>query len=560
MNLILHLVRWDVRRFRLLLLLWVLVVAAGAVLTGAWPVAAVAVSARNTVGLAGGLLALTESLFSVALITLVIQEHPLVGTTAFWMTRPIPPLALLASKLVLLTGVMVVVPVLAEVLLMVAYGVPAANVAAVAAQSSMIWVFWLGIVTVFAALTANMASLAVAVVGAIATVFVSILIVVTVIADRVDRMPQFATAEPAYDPTTGVVTTVVVICTFLVVLAVLYRTRTRPLAVAICLAGIATAFGAATLWSWPLLAPHVDTPAWAMDTAVLQLSADANSVDLGGNLLQHGIPPPAWKIARARMRLSGMAAGWSAGVGLRESSIRVEGSDALESRVYAAPVRVAIDETERVQSHEVTRRLLNVERLVDWMPHTRPESAIVMVARTADLRRLGAGRGAYEGTFGVSLAHHKVEAVLPLRADASVRASSYQFAVDSIQLLPNRILLLAHESDARSVFDGRPRSRVEYFLRNVATSEAVQGSRRELRNDVTLSRFIPFAAGIGESENSGFRAAALEMHFATGYGGEQEILFDSTWFDRAELVIVRVTEEGAVDRRLLIPDFPLGAE
>ena len=77
---------------------WLLLVAASAALEGAWPAMAVAMAARQTVGIGGNLLALAEVLFSVVFIALVVQEHPLVGTTAFWMTRPIPPRALLASK------------------------------------------------------------------------------------------------------------------------------------------------------------------------------------------------------------------------------------------------------------------------------------------------------------------------------------------------------------------------------------------------------------------------------------------------------------------------------
>jgi hypothetical protein len=119
---------------------------------------------------------------------------------------------------------------------------------------------------------------------------------------------------------------------------------------------------------------------------------------------------------------------------------------------------------------------------------------------------------------------------------------------------------LARESDARSVFDGQPRSRIDYYLRNVQTSEAVQGSFHELRSDVTLSRFLPFVVVGGESEHGGFRTVALEVNFSTGYGGEQELVFDDTWLERSELVIVRSTEAGAVERRLAIADFPIRPE
>ena len=228
-------------------------------------------------------------------------------------------------------------------------------------------------------------------------------------------------------------------------------------------------------------------------------------MNVGGTILNFEAPTPAWRVARARMRLNGLAPGWTAGLGMRETVLRVDGREALTSRLRGAPVKVAIDDAENVQDHEVIRRLLNVERLVVWMQQTKAESAVVMVARTADLRQLAADRGTYEGRFQVSLARHDIEVALPFRSGAATRIGTYRFAVDRIHLLPSRIQILARESDARSVFDGQPRSRINYYLRNVQTSEAVQGSFHELRSDVTLSRFLPFVVvggGLGSIPDS----------------------------------------------------------
>ena len=343
MRLVLHLVRWDVRRFRILLALWLLLVGASAALDGAWPAIAVAMTARQTVGLAGNLLALAEVLFSVALITLVVQEHSLVGTTAFWMTRPIPPRTLLASKLVLLTAAIVLAPVLAEIVLMSVYRVPLTEIGAVAAESSVFWMLWLCAVAAFAAPTPNMAKFALAVGGVILGTIVSIVTIATILIDRANDRPRIPMAENTYDPTGGVVTTIFTIGAVVVFLAILYRARMRrPSAIAIGVAGVAIAVAAGSVWPWPLLAPIVEPPAWASDSSVLQLSASAGKVNIGSTIVDFGAPPPPWRVARAPMRLSGLAPGWSAVVGLRESSIRVEGRDALTSQVRPAPARVAI--------------------------------------------------------------------------------------------------------------------------------------------------------------------------------------------------------------------------
>jgi hypothetical protein len=561
MSLILHLVRWDVRRFRLLLLLWLLLVAATALLEGAWPSIAVGMAARNTVGLTGNLLALAELLFSVALITLVVQDHPLVGTSAFWMTRPIPPHALLEAKLVLLTGAIVLVPVLAETVLMIVYRVPAVGIAAVAAQSALFRAFWLGVVMVFAALTPNMAKFALAVGGVILAGVVTAVTIATILIDGVHDRPPIPTADEMYDPTLGVLSTMILIGAAVMTLAVLYRTRVRPRAVAIGLVGISVAWAAASVWPWPLLAPTLETPAWAADPSTLKLSTSSQVVKVSDTIVDFGAPPPSWRVAYAPMRLFGLAPGWSAGVGLRETSIRVEGREGLSSRVRAAPARVAIDDAQSVQNNEVIRRLLNIGRLVERSQDKLAENAIVMVARTPELRRLDADRGTYEGRFLVSLTRHDIEAVLPFRSGVAVHLGAYRVSVDRIRPSQSRISVLARKSETRSVFQRDPRSRIEYYLRNVQTSEAVQGWYRELRTDATLLRFLPFVAGVSsESEDTGFRPVAIEVNFSTGYGGPQEIAFDNAWLERAELVIVRSTEAGAVERRLAIADFPIRAE
>jgi hypothetical protein len=560
MSLVPHLVKWDVKRFQIMLSLWLLLVAASALLEGAWPGVAVAMAVRQTVGITGNLLALAEVLFSIVLVVLVVQEHPLVGTAAFWMTRPIPARALLVAKLIFLFAAVIVAPVVAEVMLMMVYDIPARQIAGVAVQTAVFWALWLSIVMAFAALTANMAKFALAVGGVIISIIVSMITIVAITIDRVGQEPPVPTAEGAYDPTSGIVSTLLLVSAAFVMLAVLYRTRARPRAIAIGIAGVAVANALSGVWPWPWLAPQIQTPAWAVEPSVLQLSMTPADVDLRD--AQHfGDSPTEWKVARARMHVSGVPPGWSATAGLRETSIRVSGREPLTTRVRAQNARVAPDATGSEQENDVMRRLLAVNHVVEFESE-RPESAIVMVAKIPDLRQLGADRAGYVGTFQVSLMRHDIEAVLPFRRRAAVRMDASQFALDRITRQTSRISALARESGSRSVFDRQPRAWVSYYLRHPSTSEAVRGSHRELRNDATLLRLLPFTVGVSteDSESSGFRALALELNFPTAYGEQRPIVFDDTWLEQAELVIVRSTEGGSVERRVSIADFPIRAE
>jgi hypothetical protein len=237
----------------------------------------------------------------------------------------------------------------------------------------------------------------------------------------------------------------------------------------------------------------------------------------------------------------------------------VNGRDQVISRVRGPRATPAIGEADR-QKSEIMRRVLNVNHLIDWSQQSPPDSAVIMVARTENMRDLGASSGTYDGRFRMWLSRHDIEAVLPLRVGSTVRLGDYQFLLDRMRVREPRITLLVRVSDARSRFLREPRSRVEYYIRNPVTSEAVQAAWRPLVNGNALAAMLPAITGGGESDR-GFRALAVGLDFPSSYGTQQRsVVFDDTWIERGELVIVRVTEAGTVERRMTIADFPIPSE
>src|SRR5437867_4305877 len=121
-----HILVKDVRRLRLPIALWLAVV----VVRG-WLVGSAIGSAPGDLG-AGALievvetvLPLLEIVFVCVLVVLAVQQDPLVGTDAFWLTRPIARRALLASKLEFVALVVVLPQVVREMAVMAANGVTA---------------------------------------------------------------------------------------------------------------------------------------------------------------------------------------------------------------------------------------------------------------------------------------------------------------------------------------------------------------------------------------------------------------------------------------------------
>ena len=158
---LLHLVRADVRRFRILLALWVLVVIAETVFRAVHPTLADEPQLSMMFNLLATVLFTTRWLAMVLIVALVVQTHPLVGSDAFWMTRPISWRVLLTSKLVLLVTTLVAVPTVAELALMVASQVPIAEALPIVLQLILFQCLWLFIFMALSSVTRNLARLAV---------------------------------------------------------------------------------------------------------------------------------------------------------------------------------------------------------------------------------------------------------------------------------------------------------------------------------------------------------------------------------------------------------------
>ena len=113
------------------------------VFTGVRPVLAADPRLLTAVELLGTVLFFTRWLGMIVLVALVVQTHPLVGSDAFWMTRPIPPVTLMLSKFVLLSALFLVVRTLGDIAIMAIYDLPAGWIARVASETILTRTMWL---------------------------------------------------------------------------------------------------------------------------------------------------------------------------------------------------------------------------------------------------------------------------------------------------------------------------------------------------------------------------------------------------------------------------------
>jgi len=555
MSVLTHLVAADVRRHRPLLAAWLSIVVATAIVDGARPILA-ADSAVGTIGILGSLLWLTQLLLMIVLVPLIVQTHSLVGSDAFWMTRPIPPGTLLVSKAVLLAVVMIAAPTLAEAVLMAAYYVPLAQIAAVAAHTALYQTFWVILLMTAAALTPNLTRFALVCGGALVALVLLVAATLAISMVTMEDVPPMSGGGDTGEPS-GLVLTVLTVAAGVALLLVQYRTRSRIRSVPVGASGLFLAFFAASAWPWPILAPRLEVPAWVAAESTLRLSASAETVQVNEEMSPFS-RRSAWRLARARVRLAGIEPKWSADLGVLEAVLDLDQGTRLASAGSGYPAAAPIEGNEERPTRGVRRHLLGVERLVDSSP-PRGESAVVFFVRDADFRRLAPATGTYRGgRFQVRLTYHDLEATLPLERGATHQNGAYRFVVEGVERTSASVSILARESDATSPFDRRPTPELTFYLRNRRASEAVEGFARDPDEEFFLSRFLPFYFGGGR--NLGFRARNLLIQFQPGYDVEKESFsIDDDWFEGAELVVVRAIREGSVERTLEIAGFPLRA-
>lgn len=162
----------DVRQHRAWIAVYLAVVLVRALLIGSGIDAAVRdANALTALGLAYQVLCGLHVALIVTLTVQIVHGDRLVGTTAFWLTRPIARGALLASKLGSALLLLVAVPIAADMLVVARYGLGWPEALGAVADGALLR---MGVVLAVMALAAVTNDLAVFVVTAIAAIFVTV--------------------------------------------------------------------------------------------------------------------------------------------------------------------------------------------------------------------------------------------------------------------------------------------------------------------------------------------------------------------------------------------------
>jgi hypothetical protein len=562
-----HFVCADARRFLLLIAVWIVVVIAATALAGIDPIVVRDRELGYFFRLGMLLVSLAGMALAVTLIALVVQQHPLVGSDAWWMTRAVAPRTLLGSRLVLIGLLVVVVPLVCDAVLMAVYRVPAGQMARVSLEWALLRGIGMLLVMAAAAVTKTFARFVLLVgaclIGAAVAINLALLLALSNIEGAfVSVSSDFAAAvisRPS-DPTALVAAWIVIAIAGLLLLRSQYTTRSRPRSVAIGIGGAILAVAVGVLWPWPLLQARSGAPDWAASTDTLRLDAPPQRVYFDNAGIQIGDvqpgDPPRWRTALVRMYARGVPDGWVATGHVKAGSLTVEGRQLTGPTVRSSRTLPA-SSTDASPIRRVLQHVLGV----DVIGGSGLSNAGLMPILTLPATEVPAGPAptTYRGEFVIDTMQLQEAGVLQLRSGAVFQDGSYRLVLEEVQSRERGPLLRVRTSWATSVYDRRAPPTFTFYLRNRGASEAVSGSLRPSRSlspgqfllgsyDYLVSPF-GFGAQAADLTFPSTFSAQLPSAMAKGPGGEWT---DDAWLRDAELVVVKTVDGGSVTRRIEI--------
>ncbi len=575
MPLALHLFIADVRRFRALIAGWLLLVGALTAFDGTRAMFEHDFEVTAAAGMARGMLWTATQLVLLVLVARVIQADPPTGSDAFWMTRPIEPRSLLASKLTLLTILVVAAPVLAEAALMAACRMPAPAILRASLQSILVQTLLLVVLASIASLTATVAQFLVLGIASMIA-HSGLFFTAAVMYERTQRTSfsfslvsgEIAGAPklpvPAGDPTVG--RFALAILAGLALIATQYLTRSRARSVPAGAAGLSLAYAVAAVWPWPLLRPIEEVPIFATNPSSLQLhAADSIVLNVGGSDSNGRVTA---LIGRGQLRVSDIDPGWVPSVALASGSVTLENGQPLSSLASSPSEPVPIDTEYRPPLSEVPRLLLDVRTLM--LDSSYRQTATLLIVPDSGLTEATPINGTYDGRFRVTLAFCEIVATIPARAGIVFQDGSYRLTLNETTSGANDAVVVdGRESSAHSLFDRRSAPTYWFYLRNARAGEALSGRGERFGARVgSIGLPTPFLLPLWYTLSRippAFDTHGIRVRFPTSYFAQKQPGQDRSnrslsaeWIAGAELVIVRVTLGATVERTLHIPRVPIG--
>jgi hypothetical protein len=536
LNQTIHHLKKDVRYFRYFLAGWFLLILLRAALLQAVD-PTVNVRSRFSFEMTLAVLTGLQLTAAVGIIAQLIQNDPLVSTTAFWLTRPVSRRILLAAKSVFVLLFLIAVPLLAQSALLLLNGIALGDFFWLSLESVLkLGVLFIPIMVV-AALTPNLSKFIVA--GTV-TILAVILghIALMLWTDRLDWPKGSLTLN--FSQTLAAYLLAVFFGLVVIVVQYLFRrtARTAVLAVLALVLVVATA----SLWPWDFFQPRERPLEESFDLGSVSVAVDFSRsyVRPGG-----GLPE-----VMGELKISGVKPGFVVSPIEVRPTVRFKEGTAVESRVIhsfsSSEVAPLLDQRHRAISEALGQVKLVGARPAEW-PHTG-----LAIFNQDQFERYKREPGRYSAKIEFQVLKYQIAGELPLRKNARYDRGSAHAAIESVNSGSRSCVVTVRQSNPAIPwldFFSQPQE-VRYLLRNKATKEALLGPNYAFyfynytRMDWPLGLMIP-----------SFRPLSRRSTLTFGSAEVPAGAIDSSWFGNAELVRLEVVTAGRFSRTVQADNF-----
>jgi len=316
MNLLIHQFKKDILRTRVVLGLWLLLVVVQFALVG-WNLKPGDALMQSLFPMLSGLLIFFNYLLVLVLVPLLVHQEPLVGTTAFWFTRPLSRATVLASK-ALFVFLLIALPILAQSIVFLANGVTLHDVALAVPELIISNLSWILIIASLSVLTPNFARFAIIGASVLIIWFLSLFVLQLVL---MMRNPQgYVSTLASLTSSRDLVFSLITLGFGCAVVLLQYLTRRFALALALTVAGAILGLLAMYLWPWDFLKPPIDLvqdSGFKADSVGAKLASPFQTVDQGS--IRGGTP---LKQVYANFNFKGCPKGYIIKIGAIDSVLK----------------------------------------------------------------------------------------------------------------------------------------------------------------------------------------------------------------------------------------------
>jgi hypothetical protein len=477
------------------------------------------------------LLTIVHGALLVAIAVQLVQGDRLVGTTAFWLTRPVRRADLAAAKLGTAVVVLVVIPVLLDGLAMVASGLSWLDAAGGIAEGAMLRLAVVLPVMALASVTADLAAFVISWIAVVLGTFI------------LESAAQFGRLVPprsmpsAYSAT--IVASGVLIAGAAAAFAHQVFTRRRAHVAALACATGLLALIAANWWTKDFVSERGLEAGW-LDPGGVTMTVTPEPVD------QPKRPAGArlW-VVRAALRFTGVGPDVVL-TPLDVNSVAVfpDGTTETHRAGTGQPAWTTVPWPPALRRKDLVEALLGGVSLLDAREALDQKPLQPIAAFSDEVYRMYVERGArfdVEATVGVL--GYRVGAVLPLDGRGTGAAGDGRFSILSASCGAGKCTVLVREVMPASLLEFGRQSRVAYVLVNRPSRQALLIGERDYFSRVDV--FGP-AAILAEHVHVKHRRLVFEAP------KETPDLIDVGWQKEAAIAALEMRDVGTFRVRAVV--------